>query len=148
LPRSTSIGFGTALAALTFGVGLGMSFAVTPANGAVLRPVHAELNLFGWGALLICGVTYYLAPRFAGMPLKWPRLMPLQLALTIGSLAAGIALLWLRIEGYDTGAAAPLAHLGSAVGLGLLGVIVAATFAAPKRLPVGTIQLIPRARLR
>lgn len=148
LPRLTGIGFGAALVALTFGIALGMSFAVTPANGAVLRPVHAELNVFGWGALLICGVTYYLAPRFAGNPLKWPRLVPVQLALTVGSLAAGVVLIWLRIEGHDTGSAIQLTHLGSALGIGLLSVIVAATFAAPKRHTVSTIQLMPKARLR
>jgi hypothetical protein len=148
LPRPTGIAFGAALAALTCGIALGMSFAVRPANGAVLRVVHAELNLFGWAALLICGATYYLAPRFAGVPLRWPRLIPVQLALTIGSLATGIALLWLRIEGLDTGSGVQLAHLGSAAGLGLMGVIVAATFAVPKRQPVGTIQLMPSAHLR
>lgn len=148
LPRTTEIGFGAALGALIIGIALGMSFAVTPANGALLRPVHAELNLFGWAALLICGVTYYLAPRFAGSPLRWPRLALVQLALTIGSLALGIALLWLRIEGHDTGSAVQISHLGSAVGIGLLGVMVAATFAAPKRHPVGTIQMMPRPGLR
>ena len=148
LPRPTGIGFGAALVALTLGIALGMSFAVTPANGALLRPVHAELNLFGWAALLICGAVYYFAPRFAGMPLRWPRLVPIQLALTIGSLAAGIALLWLRIEGYETGMSVQIAHLGSALGLVLLGTIVAATFAAPKRLPVGAIQVMPRPRPR
>lgn len=144
LPRATRVGFGASLVALICGIALGMSFAVTPANGALLRPVHAELNLFGWAALLICGVTYYLAPRFAGMPLRWPRLMPVQLALTIGSLAVGIALIWLRIEGHDTGSAVQWTHLVSGLGLGLLSVIVAATFAVPKRQPVGTIQLMPR----
>ncbi len=148
LPRPTGVGFGAALVALTCGVALGMSFAVTPANGALLRPVHAELNLFGWAGLLICGLVYYFAPRFAGMPLRWPRLMPVQLALTIGSLAMGIALLWLRIRGYDVGSSVQAAHLGSAIGLALLGAIVAATFAAPKRLPVGAIQLIPGPRPR
>ncbi len=144
LPRPTRVGVAAALAALTCGVALGISFAVTPANGALLRPVHAELNLFGWAALMICGVTYYLAPRFAGMPLRWPRLVPVQLSLTIGSLAAGIALIWLRVEGYETGAAVQMAHLGSAIGLGLLGAMVAATFAAPRRNTVGMMALVPR----
>ncbi len=148
LPRSTGVGFGAALVALTCGIALGMSFAVTPANGALLRQVHAELNLFGWAALLICGVVYYLAPRFAGMPLRWPRLVPVQLALTIGSLAAGIGLLWLRIEGYETGSSVQAAHLGSALGLVLLSAIVAATFAVPKRHPVGVIQVIAGPRPR
>jgi hypothetical protein len=148
LPRPTGIGFGAALVALTCGIALGMSFAVTPANGALLRPVHAELNLFGWAALLICGMTYYFAPRFAGSPVRWPRLVPVQLALTIGSLAAGIALLWLRIEGYDTRSAVELTHLASAIGLALLSAIVAATFAVPRPQSVTRIQIVPGARRR
>ncbi|MCA9859932.1 MAG: hypothetical protein KC438_09425 [Thermomicrobiales bacterium] len=147
LPRLTGVGFGAALVALTCGVGLGMSFAVTPAQGALLRPVHAELNLFGWVALMICGVTYYLAPRFAGTPIRWPRLVPIQLAVTLLSLAAGIVLIWLRIEGHDTGSAVQLAHVGSAAGLALLAAIVAATFATPVRQPTGMIQITPKTQL-
>lgn len=144
LPRPTAIGFGAAIAALAVGIALGMSFAVTPANGAVLRPVHAELNLFGWAALLIAGITYYFAPRFAGSPLRWPQLIPLQLALMIGSLALSVTLVWLRLEGHDTGAAVGLAHLGYAIGLGMQSVIVAATFALPRKAPVAPIQLMRR----
>ena len=129
------------MAAFACGIGLGMSFAVTPANGALLRPVHAELNLFGWAAMLITGVTYYLAPRFAGTPLRWPRLVPIQLALTAGGLVAGVALVWLRLDGHDAGAFVGLAHLASAVGLGMLGVIVAATFAPAPRMSVVSLQL-------
>ncbi len=133
LPRPTAIGFGGAVAALAVGIGLGMSFAVTPANGALLRPVHAELNLFGWAGLLITGVTYYLAPRFAGSPLHWPRLLPLQLGLTIGGLALSVALVWLRIEGHDAGEMVGIAHLACASGLALMGVMVAGTFARKPR---------------
>ncbi|MEZ4505145.1 MAG: hypothetical protein R2848_04570 [Thermomicrobiales bacterium] len=147
LPRTTEIGFGAALGALIIGIALGMSFAVTPANGALLGRCMPSEPL-RMGRSRICGVTYYLAPRFAGSPLRWPRLALVQLALTIGSLALGIALLWLRIEGHDTGSAVQISHLGSAVGIGLLGVMVAATFAAPKRHPVGTIQMMPRPGLR
>lgn len=148
LPRSTSIGFGASLVALVCGIALGMSFAVTPAQGALLRPVHAEINLFGWAAVLICGVIYFLAPRFAGTPLRWPRLVPVQLALTIGSLAVGIALVWLRIKGHDTGSAVQAAHLAGALGIGILSTVVAVTFAAPRRQTVGLIQVMPGARPR
>jgi hypothetical protein len=133
LPRLTAIGVGAAVLALAIGIGLGMSFAVTPANGALLRPVHAELNVFGWAALLITGVTYYLAPRFAGSPLRWPHLAPLQLGLTIGGLALSVALIWLRLEGHDAGELVGVAHLACAAGIGLMGVMVAGTFASKPR---------------
>jgi cbb3-type cytochrome oxidase subunit 1 len=133
LPRPTAIGFGAAVVALAIGIGLGMSFAVTPANGALLRPVHAEINLFGWAGLLITGVTYYLAPRFAGTPLHWQRLLPLQLGLTIGGLALSVVLVWLRIEGHDAGELVGIAHLVCASGLAMMGVMVAGTFASKPR---------------
>lgn len=148
LPRSTAIGFGAAVLALAFGVALGMSFAVTPANGALLRPVHAELNLFGWAGLLISGVTYYLAPRFAGSPLRWPRLVPLQLILTIGGLASSVALVWLRVEGHDTGELVGVAHLVCATGLALLGVMVAGTFASNPRPLAIPLQMMKSQALR
>lgn len=144
LPRTTGIGVAAAMAALAVGIALGMSFAVTPANGALLRLVHAELNLFGWVALLIAGITYYFAPRFAGSPLRWPQLIPLQLGLTIGSLALSVALVWLRVEGHDAGSAVGLAHLGYAVGIGIESVIVAGTFMLPRKAPVAPIQLMRR----
>lgn len=133
LPRMTAIGVGAAALALAFGIALGMDFAVTPVNGALLRPVHAELNLFGWAAVLITGVTYYFAPRFAGAPLRWSQLAPVQLGLTIGGLAVSIVLVWLRIEGHDAGELVGIAHLASAFGLALMGVMVAGTFASKPR---------------
>lgn len=148
LPRFTAIGVGAAFTALGFGIALGMSFAVTPAQGAFLRPVHAELNLFGWAGLLISGVAYYLVPRFAGAPLRWSRVAIAQLALTAISLAASVALLWLRIEGHDTGAAIQIAHIGCAVGFGMLGVVVAGTFWSRQPQHVGAINLMPRSRAR
>lgn len=148
LPRPTWIGLGGAMAALACGIALGMSFAVTPAYGAWLRPVHAELNIFGWAALLIAGVTYYLAPRFAGAPLRWPRLVPLQLGLTIGGLAASVALVWLRIYGHDAGVGVGLAHLVCAAGLGLMSVMVAATFASGRRAQAVPIQVMRRPAIR
>ncbi len=144
LPRFTAIGTGAAFLALGFGIALGMSFAVTPAQGAFLRPVHAELNLFGWAGLLISGVAYYLVPRFAGAPLRWSRLAMAQLAITAVSLAASVSLLWLRVEGHDTGVAIQIAHLGCAVGFGMLGVVVAGTFWSRQPQATGALTMMPR----
>ena len=148
LPRLTAIGVGAAFTALGFGIALGMSFAVTPAQGAFLRPVHAELNLFGWAGLLISGVAYYLVPRFAGAPLRWSRIAIAQLAITAISLTASVALLWLRIEGHDTGIAIQIAHIGCAIGFGMLGVVVAGTFWSRQSQAAGALSLMPRPRTR
>ena len=44
---------------LALGIGLGASFALDRALGARLRPLHAELNLWGWVTLLIYGMAYH-----------------------------------------------------------------------------------------
>lgn len=73
---------------LAIGVGLGALFAFDRALGAQLRPLHAELNLWGWVTLLIYGFGYHMLPRFAGRPISRPRLADAQSWLAI----AGVAL--------------------------------------------------------
>jgi len=73
-----------ALLCLVLGIGLGASFAVDRALGATLRPLHAELNLWGYVTLLIYGMAYHMLPRFAGHPLRWVALATLQSWLAIG----------------------------------------------------------------
>lgn len=77
-----------AFACLALGVGLGVWFALDRARGPLLRPLHAELNLWGWTTLLIYGMGYHMLPRFSGRPLPWPRLAEAQSWLAI----AGVAL--------------------------------------------------------
>ena len=72
---------------LACGIGLGAWFAVDRAAGALLRPLHAELNLWGWTTLLIYGMAYHMLPRFTGRPLRWPGLAAVQSWLAIGSVA-------------------------------------------------------------
>ena len=80
---------------LVLGVLLGASVAMDPANHANLRLAHAQINLFGWAGLLICGVGYYLFPRFAGQPLRWPHLARLQLgAQLLGVVVSATAWWW------------------------------------------------------
>ncbi|HEX9372806.1 MAG TPA: hypothetical protein VF897_17465, partial [Roseiflexaceae bacterium] len=74
--------------ALALGIGLGVWFALDRAAGARLRPLHAELNLWGWATLLIYGMAYHMLPRFAGRPLRRARLAAAQSWLAI----AGVAL--------------------------------------------------------
>jgi hypothetical protein len=81
---------------LAFGIGLGAWFALDRATGALLRPLHAELNLWGWATLLIYGMAYHMLPRFAGRALRWQRLATAQSWLAI----AGVALVaagWISV---------------------------------------------------
>lgn len=86
-----------AVLALAVGVILAISFGFNRAWGGILRPVHAELNLFGWLTLLIYGMGYHMLPRFIGKPLERSRLADLQswLALSgVGLTAFGWLPLW------------------------------------------------------
>lgn len=84
---------------LVLGVSLGASAAMDPANHATLRLAHAQINLFGWGGLLVCGVGYYLFPRFAGQPLRWPRLAAAQGMLLLGSVIVSATAWWRYFDG-------------------------------------------------
>ncbi len=53
---------------LAIGVILGSLFSFFP-DLAVLRTVHAHLNLVGFVTFLIFGVAYHILPRFSGKPL-------------------------------------------------------------------------------
>lgn len=130
---------------LVTGVTLGAWFAGHPEVGAWLRLVHAEVNLFGWIGLLIAGVGYYLVPRFAGRPLRWPRLAPVQLALVGGGTLAGSAALAFRAYGHLSPAAIIGSHALLAAGFALFGVLIAGTFFQASRTPatVSTIQISP-----
>ena len=148
LPQPTRTAFTGAAVFLLFGIALGSLFAVDPAIGARLRLAHAEINLFGWTGLLISGAGYYLIPRFAGRPLRWPRLAPLQLGLlSSGVVLAVVALVW---RAYGAGSPA-LLLLGQALiasGFALFGLLLAATMRPWESAPQGTaapITLRPRA---
>jgi hypothetical protein len=113
---------------LMTGVSLGAWFAADAAIGARLRLVHAEINLFGWIGLLIAGVGYYLAPRFAGRPLRWPRLAPVQLALLGSGVLAGSIALAFRAYGHVSTTAIIGSHALLAAGFALFGLLIAGTF--------------------
>lgn len=72
---------------LTLGIGLGATFALNRALGAQLRPLHAELLLWGWTTLLIYGMGYHMLPRFAARPMRGLRLANAQSWLAIGGVA-------------------------------------------------------------
>lgn len=85
-----------ALFFLALGIGLGASFALDREIGARLRPLHAELNLWGWVTLLIYGFAYHMLPRFSGHPLRSQQLADAQSWLAIGGVALA-ALGWLGL---------------------------------------------------
>jgi len=59
---------------LLAGVTLGGLFTLDPVLGWRLRPVHAQINLFGGVSMLIFGIAYHIFPRFNGRALPCPRL--------------------------------------------------------------------------
>jgi hypothetical protein len=105
-----------AFGCLALGIGLGVWFALDRAAGATLRPLHAALNLWGWATLLIYGMAYHMLPRFAGRPLRWPRLAAAQSWLALGGVAL-VALGWVAVVGALPAGQALLA-IGGALQLG------------------------------
>lgn len=73
---------------LAAGIVLGTAFTVDRVLGASLRPLHAELNLWGWVTLLIYGMGYHMLPRFTGRRLHSERLAAAQSIMAI----AGVGL--------------------------------------------------------
>jgi hypothetical protein len=139
LPDLTRPAFLAAALLLIAGSALGAMFAIEPAIGARLRLAHAEINLFGWTGLLISGVGYYLVPRFAGQPLRWPRLAAVQLsALVVGVALAAVAIAW---RAYGDGPASLVLFAQGMVCAGflLLGVQIAGTF---RRKSAGTVAAL------
>jgi len=119
---------------LAAGIALGIVFAFDRVLGAALRPVHAELNLWGWVTLLIYGMGYHMLPRFTGRPLHSERLAAVQSATAIGG--AGLAAVgWLALLG-DLPWARLLLLSGGALELGaaLIFTLLMAGLLRPARL--------------
>lgn len=76
---------------LALGVALGGAFALDRALGAALRPLHAELNLWGGVTLLIYAMAYHMLPRFAGRPLRSQRAADTQSWLALAGVALAAA---------------------------------------------------------
>jgi hypothetical protein len=117
-----------AVACLAFGITLGVVFAIDPAVGARSRQIHAVVNLFGWGALLISGFGYAFAPNFAGVALRWARLAALQLGVLACGVLASTAVMFWRIYGGGPDAPVIVAQNVIAFGLLLFAVQVAGVF--------------------
>lgn len=114
-----------AFLALAAGILLGASFALNRALGAQLRPLHTELNLWGWTTLLIYGMGYHMLPRFCGRPLRRLQTANLQSWLAIGGVALAslgwLFSLTLPLLGQALLVAGGLAQLAAALMFALLG---------------------------
>jgi hypothetical protein len=139
LPALTRPAYMAAMVFLAAGIALGAVFALDPALGARLRLTHAEVNLFGWTGLLMSGAGYYLAPRFAGQPLRWRRLAPVQLGvLTFGVILGAAAFAW-RATGNGPASLVLAAHVLVALGFLFFAIELAGTF---RQTSAGTVAAI------
>jgi hypothetical protein len=145
LPAPTGVALGVAAGCLLLGVGLGATFAISPEIGARLRLVHADLNLFGWAGLLISGFAYYLAPRFAGRPLRWRRLVGPQLGALGAGVALGAATLAWRAYGEPPAGLVVGSHGLVAGAFALLALVIGGTFLGQPEVPAPVrVTLAPR----
>jgi cytochrome c oxidase cbb3-type subunit 1 len=101
---------------LVAGVTLGVGMAASPAL-LVYRAAHIHLLLLGFVTGMIFGVGYHVFPRFAGRPLRAPRLVLLHWGLANGGVGAMAVAFALRAQGVD-GSRALLAAGGTAAALG------------------------------
>ena len=141
LPPLTKFSWIAASLFLITGISLGGMFALDPVLGVRLRMAHAEINLFGWGGLLISGMALYLVPRFAGAPLFWPRLARMELSmLTLGAII-GATSLGLRGYGHGSESAIWIGQLMVAGSFLLMAGIVGMTFRSAKPVPAQMVQI-------
>jgi hypothetical protein len=129
LPVVPRLGVTAAGWMLVIGATLGAGFALDPVNHVTLRFTHAQTNLFGWTALLVCGVGYYLFPRFAGSALAWPMLARIQMAVLSGAVVVNATVWWWYVS-RDQGIQPILISSGLLITLSLatFAVIVGRTF--------------------
>lgn len=113
---------------LVIGVSLGVMFAIDASTGPRLRQVHVMANVFGWAGLLISGFGYRLAPNFANISLRWPRLAVMQIVVMLAGVVTGMYAMWDRM--YNGGATDAVMASTAIVGIGMLifAVQVAGTF--------------------
>jgi hypothetical protein len=144
LPGPTRAAVVIAAVFLLIGVAFGAAFAIDPMVGARYRLLHAGVNLFGWTGLLISGIGYYLVPRFAGQPLRWPRLATVQIALLTFGIALWVLVRLAIAQGGALAWALVAAQLLVAAGFLLLAVVVAGTFRRRRRGTTAALPIAPR----
>jgi hypothetical protein len=147
MPRESRAGVVVASGFLAFGVLLGASAAMDPVNHTRLRISHAEINLFGFAGLLVCGVGYYLLPRFAGHPLRWPRLAPAQISVHALAVVVSAVSWWWRLRfGTDLRLLILVSGLTISASFATFAVVMAATFRSGLRAAAAPLRLQPARR--
>ena len=82
---------------------LGALMRLLPETYAYLRFSHIHALLAGFMAMMVFGVGYFILPRFASRPLRWPGLVAVHFWL------ANVSLLAMAVaEPLDTGSASPI----------------------------------------
>jgi cbb3-type cytochrome oxidase subunit 1 len=56
-------------------IGVGMLWSQAMLS---LKFIHSHLNMLGWVSMMIYGVGYHVLPRFAGRPLRYPKMGEVQ----------------------------------------------------------------------
>jgi hypothetical protein len=118
LPGVSRFGLTAGGSLLVIGATIGASFAIDPINHVTLRFTHAQANLFGWTALLVSGIGYYLFPRFAGQALPWPRLARFQIGLLTFAVVLNATVWWWYVS-RDSSAASIVTATGLLITLSL-----------------------------
>jgi hypothetical protein len=150
LPPLSRVPLTAAFLLLGLGVLIGASFALDPVNHVRLRFSHGVVNMLGFGGLLISGCGYYLFPRFAGQPLRWPRIAAVQVALQFsGAMTLAVALWWYMRGGEHANAFALYGGAATAIAILLFIGTIAATFACSRRnTTVSPIRITPPLAVR
>jgi cbb3-type cytochrome oxidase subunit 1 len=95
-----------ALLYLTIGIVLGATMAFDRSLGTDLRPLHVELNVWGWLSVLVYGLAHHMLPLFAGAQGLSRRLTDLQTWAAIAGVGVVVVGLMTALAGWsDVGGA-------------------------------------------
>ena len=150
--KQTEFQFGFVLAAVGIALTTGFGYAAVLAVligfersmgdwWAAMLQAHGHAQLMGWTGLFIVGVSLYFVPRLAGVPLRFPRLVPWICAtLPVGILLRTLAQPLLDATIPET------VRLGLRWGMGLSGLAEGAGVGLYLALLIGTVRRAARDR--
>lgn len=134
LSSAVRIGIALALLFMVVGITFGVLFAINEALGPRLRTTHVVANLFGFAGLLISGFAYRYIPILAEVDeMRWPTMRIPQIALMAVGCTFGMVFMGLRMYGHMEPEVVLWPCALAAIGMVLLAVNTAATFATNSR---------------